>query len=54
VLKANLRRKRYKIRRSNTYKVKGIFRPMTGREGPEGEKMYSSTLSLTLAIDGGG
>jgi hypothetical protein len=28
------------------------FHPRTGHEGPEGEKRYSSTLSLTLALDG--
>jgi len=26
--------------------------PRTGNEGPEGEQVYSSTLSLTSAIDG--
>jgi len=26
--------------------------PITGHEGAEGEQMYSSTLSLTLALDG--
>ena len=31
---------------------KGKVRPITGHEGPEGEEMYSSTLSLTSAIDG--
>ena len=35
-------------------KCKGTVRPITGHEGPEGEKRYSSTLSLTLALDGGG
>ena len=28
--------------------------PRTGHEGPEGEQRYSSTLSLTSALDGGG
>ena len=28
--------------------------PTTGHEGPEGEKRYRSTLSLTSALDGGG
>jgi hypothetical protein len=28
--------------------------PGTGREGPEAEYSYSSTLSLTLALHGGG
>ena len=32
----------------------GKGHPRTGHEGPEEEKMYSSTLSLTLALDGGG
>jgi len=30
------------------------FHPRTGYEGPEGENMYSSTLFLTSALDGGG
>ena len=30
---------------------KGNVHPRTGHEGPEGEKMYSSTLPLTLALD---
>jgi hypothetical protein len=33
-------------------KDKGKGHPRTGYEGPEGEKRYSSTLSLTLALDG--
>jgi len=28
--------------------------PITGHEGPEGEKRYSSTLFLTSALYGGG
>jgi len=28
--------------------------PRTGLEGPEGEERYTSTLSLTSALDGGG
>jgi hypothetical protein len=28
--------------------------PRTGHEGPDGEQRYSSTLSLTLALDVGG
>ena len=28
--------------------------PITGHEGPDGEQMYSSTLSSTSALDGGG
>jgi hypothetical protein len=41
----------------NTYtriKGKGKGLPRTGHEGPEGEWRYSSTLSLTSALDGGG
>ena len=34
--------------------VKSKFRPRTGHEGPEGEYRYSSTLSLTSALDGVG
>jgi hypothetical protein len=42
-----------------TYKAeiinkKGIIHPRTGHEDLEGEKRYSSTLSSTLALDGGG
>jgi hypothetical protein len=33
---------------------KGKVHPTTGHEGPEGEQRYSSTLSLTSALDGGG
>jgi hypothetical protein len=33
---------------------KGKVHPRTGHEGPEGEKRYSSTLSLTSALDGVG
>ena len=33
---------------------KGKVHPRTGHEGPEGEYRYSSTLSLTLALDGSG
>ena len=35
-------------------KGKGKVHPGTGHEGPEGEWMYSSTLSLTSALDGVG
>jgi hypothetical protein len=35
-------------------KGKGKLLPRTGNKGPEGEQMYSSTLSLTLALDEGG
>jgi hypothetical protein len=34
------------------YQIQG--HPITGHEGTEGEKMYSSTLSLTSALDGVG
>ena len=34
--------------------IKGKVLPRTGYEGPEEENRYSSTLSLTLALDGGG
>ena len=32
-------------------KGEGKDRPRTGQEGPEGEQRYSSTLSLTYALD---
>ena len=35
-------------------KSKGTVHPRTGHEGPEGEKRYGSTLSLTSALDKGG
>jgi len=35
-------------------KGKGKARHRTGHEGPEGEQRYSSTLSLTSAVDVGG
>ena len=34
--------------------VKGKVHPSTGHERPEGEYRYSSTLSLTPALNGGG
>ena len=34
-------------------KGKGKVHPKTGNDGPEVEKLYSSTLSLTLALIGG-
>ena len=34
--------------------MRGKGHPITGHEGPEGEQKYSSTLSLTSALDGGG
>ena len=33
---------------------KGKGHPRTGHEGLEGESRYSCTLSLTMALDGGG
>jgi hypothetical protein len=33
-------------------KVMGKVHPRTGHEGPDGEKRYSSTLSLTSTLDG--
>ena len=38
----------------NYYCTKGKVRPGTGHEGSEGEQRYSSPLSLTSALDGGG
>jgi hypothetical protein len=35
-----------------TVKGKGKVHPKTGHEGPKGEQRYSSTLSLTSALDG--
>ena len=34
-------------------KGKGKIHPITGHEGPEREYLYSPTLSLTSALDGG-
>jgi hypothetical protein len=34
--------------------VKGNVHPIPGREGPEGKKSYSSTLSLISVLDGSG
>jgi hypothetical protein len=44
------------IKRHDLYhsKGKGKFRPIKGHESPEGEYKYSSTLSLTPALDGVG
>jgi hypothetical protein len=36
------------------HKGKGKGHPRTGHEGPEGEYRYSTTLSLTSALDGVG
>ena len=38
----------------NIRKGKGKGHPITGHEGPEREQRYSSTLSLTSALDGVG
>ena len=35
-------------------KGKGKVHPRTGHDGPEGEQMYSSALTSTSALDGGG
>jgi len=35
-------------------KGKGKCHPRTGHEDPEGQKIYSSTLSLTTALEGDG
>jgi hypothetical protein len=35
-------------------KVKGKVHTRTGHKGPEGEWRYSSTVSLTSALDGSG
>jgi hypothetical protein len=34
-------------------KGKGKVHPRTGHEGPDGKQRYSSTLSLSSALDGG-
>ena len=39
---------------NNPVQQKDKFNPRTGHEGREGEQRYSSTLSLTLWLDGGG
>ena len=39
---------------NNKGKGKGKIHPRTGHEGPEVEKRYSSTLSLTSALGGTG
>jgi hypothetical protein len=41
------------IRMKSTLEVSNIH-PRTGHEGPEGEKRYRCTLSLTLALNRGG
>ena len=42
------------LRHQLRYKGKGKVHPRTGHEGPEGEQIYSSTLSLTSALQGCG
>ena len=42
----------YKV--SDKGKGKGNVHPITAHEGPDGEQSYSSTLSLTSVLDGGG
>jgi len=42
------------LERTTPIKFKGKIHPTTSHEGPEGEKKYSSTLSLNLALDGVG
>jgi len=42
-----------KLERVHQCTVKGKVHPRTGHEGPEVEQRYSSTLSLTSALDGG-
>ena len=41
-------------RLSHSGKGKGIFRPRTDHEGPEGKFRFTSTLSLTSALYGHG
>jgi hypothetical protein len=43
---------RQRIKQSS--KGKATVHPVTGHEGPEEEQMYSSALSLTSLLDGGG
>jgi len=42
------------LQKVKLYKGKGKGHPRTGHERPEVEKRYSSTLSLTSALDGVG
>jgi hypothetical protein len=44
----------YSQKRYIHLKVNSKGLPRTGHEGPEGEQRYSSTLSLTSALDGVG
>jgi hypothetical protein len=37
---------------SEITRMKGKVQPRTGHEDPEGEQLYSSTLSSTSALDG--
>jgi hypothetical protein len=36
------------------FRVRGKVHPRPGQKGPEGEKMYRATFSLTSVLDGGG
>jgi hypothetical protein len=45
---------RYGVISQGKGKGKGKVRPRTGHVSPEGENRYSSTLSLTSALDGSG
>ena len=47
-----MKRKTYLLYTRNKGKGKGLPRP--GHEDPEEEQMFSSTLYLTSALDGGG
>jgi len=44
----------YRVIHLNPCKGKGEVHPRTGHESPEGELSYSSTVSLTSALNGGG
>jgi hypothetical protein len=44
----------YKVGSILTHKGKGKVHPVRGHEGPDVEYKYSSTLSLTSALDEGG
>jgi hypothetical protein len=47
-------RRRGESNLTNTVQGKGKGQPITGHEGPEVKYRYSSTLSLTSALDGVG
>jgi len=46
--------KKEETNKERKLKDTGKIHPRTGRERPEGEYRYSTTLSLTSALDGGG